>query len=82
MHPVLIQQLAADHIKEMQAMAAHEPLARQTRGGPVAARLRPDHGLRPAMIPAWTQRPRQPARPRRPGLPQRHHSPHPARPRP
>ena len=31
MHPVLIQQLAADHIKEMHAMAAHEALARQAQ---------------------------------------------------
>ena len=33
MHPVIIRQLAADHIREIHAKAADERLARQARRG-------------------------------------------------
>ena len=59
MHPVIMRQLAADHIKGMHAKAEDERLARQA-ARPGAARRPRDQGFRPAgrpvtTIPAWTQ---------------------------
>ena len=51
MHPVIIRQLATDHIREMHAEAEDERMARQ-RAGPSIARRPPGQGFRPAMIPA------------------------------
>lgn len=45
MHPVIIQQLAADHIKEMQAIAVEKRRARHARR---ARRRAASTGLRPS----------------------------------
>ena len=59
MHPVIMRQLAADHIREIHAKAEDERLARQARRARRRApstrpRLRPA-GRSVTTIPAWTQ---------------------------
>jgi hypothetical protein len=56
MHPVIMEQLTADHIREMHAKAEDERLARLAR----QARRPRGQGFRPAgssvtTIPAWTE---------------------------